>query len=242
MRRTVEIDVDHSVGGAHDPSVPDETPDGRLRDVPPAPPNGTPSTIASPPLLRDHPQLHPHHNHQDRPPRGRRFGSCQNAKPSTTTSSSISDAAVLKSSGNVNPNDRGRLLLDFPPPTPDLSAPTAPSLPAGRVGGGEAPSIRWAVVPVLAEVEAKRWSRQAPLAFLWQLAGKGAAVGSDLEGVGGGHSKKIRRSPNRHPPVQKAQRRRRLPYRSGPRQPTATIRTAGNAGEPRERPAARLAR
>ncbi len=54
---------------------------------------------------------------------------------------------------------------------------------------GEAACIRRAIVPFLAQVEAARVYRQAPFVFLWQTAGKGAAVGSDRRGQGGGHSK-----------------------------------------------------
>ncbi len=100
--------------------------------------------------------------------------------------------------GARNQIESGFSFIDFPPPAPDLSAPTAPSLPAGRVGEGEAPCMRWAVVPLLAEMGAKRLSQQAPFLFLWRIAGKGAAVGSARRGwvagnrknVGGGKSKK----------------------------------------------------
>ncbi len=74
------------------------------------------------------------------------------------------------------------VFIDFPPPAPDLSAPAAPSLPAGRVGGGTARCKRWAVVPVLAQVVANCLSEQPPFLFLWQVAGRGAAVGSYRRG------------------------------------------------------------
>ncbi len=123
-----------------------------------------------------------------------------------------------------------------PPPLGAYGA----SLPARRAGGGKAPSIRWAVVPLLAQVRAKRPSRQAPFIFFWQVAGKGAAVGSDRLGwlqeidnktwvVG---IQKNRESPIHHPVHTEAQQAPELSAATAP-PPTRPAGSEGAVGDER---------